>query len=129
MGDNYTCIAVANIYHAQWKVHIGLDEPLSFMPSLCGAGFCTIHLVLYCAPQWKHFRSTRPLAPIIADPELAQDHSAGMNGRAAETSANGAGVSESARSGGCFANGQALDELAQDDCDGLARVDKPQSVL
>ena len=44
-----------------------------------------------------------------------------MNGLAAESSANGAGVSELVRSGGCFPNGQALDELAQDDSEGLAR--------
>ena len=110
---------MASLYQARVCVHIGLDQPLVFMPDT--AFFCSIHLVLYCAPQWKHFRCTRPIDSASADPQLAQDNSAGLNGHTAESSANGAGVSESARSGGCFSNGQGPDELAQDDCEGLAR--------
>jgi hypothetical protein len=58
MGDNFTCTDVANLYQARVCVHIGLDQPLAFTPD--NAFFCSIHYVLYCAPQWKHFRSTRP---------------------------------------------------------------------
>jgi hypothetical protein len=32
MGDNYTCIAVANIYVATVDVHIGLEAPMRFTP-------------------------------------------------------------------------------------------------
>jgi hypothetical protein len=119
MGDNFTCIAVANLYQARVCVHIGLDQLLAFTPD--NAFFCSIHLVLYCAPQWKHFRSTRPLVSASADPQLAQDNSAGLNDHTAEFSANGAGVSELARSGGYFSNGQGPDEHVQDDCEVLTR--------
>jgi hypothetical protein len=36
MGDNYTCIAVANIYIAIVNVHIGLEAPMRFMQ--CAGG-------------------------------------------------------------------------------------------
>ena len=112
---------MVHCYHqARVCVHIGLDQPLVCMPDT--AFLCSIHLVLYCAPQWKHFRSTRPIESASADPQLARDNPADMNGHVAESSANGAVVSELARSGGCFPNGQAPDEtLAQDDCEGLAK--------
>jgi hypothetical protein len=100
-------------------VHIGLDQPLAFTPD--NAFSCSIHLVFYCAPQWKHFRSMRPLVSASAHPHLAQDNSAGLNDHTAESSANWAGVSELARSGVCFSNGQGPDEHDQDDCEVLAR--------
>jgi len=78
MGDNYTCITVANIYIAIVNVHIGLEAPMRFTPYTDGS-YCTINLVQYCAPNWKHFRSTRPMAsppaspgPASADLELAE---------------------------------------------------------
>ena len=46
MGDNYTCIAVANIYIAIVNVHIGLEVPMFFTPYTDGS-FCTINLVQY----------------------------------------------------------------------------------
>jgi hypothetical protein len=126
MGDNLTCIAVANLYQARVCVHIGLDQPLVFMPDT--AFFCSIHLVLYCAPQWKHFRSTRPIGSASADPQLAQVNSAGLNGHTAESSANWAGVSELARSGDCFSNGQDPDELLRTIAKALPEMDALQSL-
>jgi hypothetical protein len=77
MDDSFTCIAVANLYQGRVCVHIGLDQPLAFTTDK--GFFCSIHLVLYCAPQWKHFRSTRPLVSVSADPQFAQDNSTGLN--------------------------------------------------
>ena len=84
MGDNYTCIAVANIYIATVNVHIGLEAPVRFTPYTDGT-YCTINLVQYCAPNWKHFRSTRPMSsppaspgPASADLELAEGGPAGV---------------------------------------------------
>jgi hypothetical protein len=76
MGDTYTCIAVANIYKATVQVHHGMEHPITFTP-FDGLSFCTIHLVLYCTTDWKHYRSTRPLtsstnqetAPEVSAPE------------------------------------------------------------
>ena len=83
-GDNYTCIAVANIYIAIVNIHIGLEAPMRFTPYQDGT-CCTINLVQYCAPNWKHFRSTRPmssppasLGPASADLELAEGGPAGV---------------------------------------------------
>jgi hypothetical protein len=67
MGDNYTCIAVANIHIATVNVHIGLEAPMLFTPCT-DESYCTINLVQYCAPNWKHFRSTRPLLTPSASP-------------------------------------------------------------
>jgi hypothetical protein len=66
-GDNYTCFAVANIYIATVNVHMGLESPMRFTPYTDGS-YCTINLVQYCAPKWKHFRSTRPLLSPPASP-------------------------------------------------------------
>ena len=44
MGDNYTCIAVANIYIATVNVHIGLEAPVRFTP-YSDRSYCTINLV------------------------------------------------------------------------------------
>ena len=38
MGDIYTCIAVANIYSATVKVHIGLEDPILFTHYMDGGG-------------------------------------------------------------------------------------------
>ena len=62
-----------------------------------------------------------PASQASADPQIAQDNSAGLNDHTAESSANGAGVSELARSGGCFSDGQGPDEYALDDCEVPAR--------
>jgi hypothetical protein len=67
MGENYTCIAVANIYIATVNVHICLVAPMLFTPYKDGS-YCTINLVQYCAPNGKHFRSTRPLLSPPASP-------------------------------------------------------------
>jgi hypothetical protein len=58
-GDNYTCIAVANIYMATINVQMGLEQ---YAPYTDGSQ-CTINLAHYCAPKWKYFRSTRPALP------------------------------------------------------------------
>jgi hypothetical protein len=42
------------------QVHHGMEHPITFTP-FDGLSFCTINLVLYCAMEWKHYRSTRPL--------------------------------------------------------------------
>jgi hypothetical protein len=44
IGDNYTCIAAANIYIATVDVHIGLEAPMRFTPYTDGS-YCTINLV------------------------------------------------------------------------------------
>ena len=74
MGDTYTCIAVANIYKATVQVHHGTEHPIIFSP-FDGLSFCTINLVLYCATEWKHYRSTRPLTS-SANQETAPEASA-----------------------------------------------------
>jgi hypothetical protein len=67
-----------NIYIAIVNVHIGLEDPVRFTPYTDGT-YYTINLVQYCAPNWKHFRSTRPMSsppaspgPASADLELAE---------------------------------------------------------
>ena len=85
MGDNYTCIAVTNIYITTVNVHIGLETRVRFTPYTDGT-YCTIiNLVQYCAPNWNHFRSTRPMSsppaspgPASADLELAEAWPAGV---------------------------------------------------
>ena len=42
MGDEHTCIAVANIYNCVGQVHMR-DEPWSIQP-FGGASYCTINL-------------------------------------------------------------------------------------
>ena len=105
MGDDYTCIAVAHIYRATVNVHHGTEAPLVFEP-LTGVSYCTINLVNYCAPQWKHYRSTRPMVsppashgPVSVTQVMGEDQP---------------GVRNSARSGGCYANGPGPEESAPD---------------
>ena len=97
MGDNYMCIAVANIYIAIVNVHLGWEAPVRFTPYTDGT-YCTINLVQYCAPNWKHFRSTRPMSsppaspgPASADLELAEAWPAGVvsSGRTGAESCGG----------------------------------------
>jgi hypothetical protein len=61
-------------YKCVVQVHIGLETPLIVPP--CGeASYCTPNLVYYyyCAPQWKLYRSTRPMASPPASPGPASE--------------------------------------------------------
>ena len=84
-------------------MHIGLDAPTSFaafgdktLGNACS--YCTTHLVLYCTPHCKHFRSTQPLTSDNATPELAPGDLAANdgNGRGAESSPQAEADRESA---------------------------------
>jgi hypothetical protein len=95
------CIAVANIYIAIVNVHIGLEAPVRFTPYTDGT-YCTINLVQYCAPNWKHFRSTRPMSsppaspgPASADLELAEAWPAGVVSSGRTGAESWGGVQES----------------------------------
>ena len=70
MADDYTCIAVANIYQCNLHVHTKFGTK-KFQP-FEGVAYCTIHLALCLAPEWKHYRSTRKIiSPPPASPDPA----------------------------------------------------------
>ena len=75
MGDTHTCIAVANIYKATVQVHIGLEQPITFTP-FDDVSYCTINLVIYCAKDWQHYRSTRPLTSSTSSPHTHNQETA-----------------------------------------------------
>ena len=61
-GDEYTCRALAEIAQCELQVHTrDRDAPRIFRPLNPDASFATVHLAFYCAEDWSHYRSTRPL--------------------------------------------------------------------